>query len=105
VTGTAEAFDLADLGDHEHRRVGADPAQLAEHVDARVVAGKRVDLSLRQLDLAVEVTDQAEQTVESPPRRLAEGKLAQERASARAEEVGMLALDPPDGQAGRARGS
>jgi hypothetical protein len=29
VTRTAEAFDLTDLGDHEHRRVGDDAAQLA----------------------------------------------------------------------------
>jgi hypothetical protein len=42
VASAREAFDLADLGDHEHRRVGAYRAQLAEDVDARVVAGECV---------------------------------------------------------------
>src|SRR5213596_1027944 len=61
--GRAEAFDLADLGNYEHGGVGADPAQLAEDVDARVVACESVDLTLREFDLAVEIADQAEQTV------------------------------------------
>src|SRR4051794_12967021 len=94
VTGGAEAVDLADLGDHQHRGVGADPAQLAEHVDAGVVAGERVDLTLRQLDLTVEVADQAEQTVETPPCRLAQIELGEEVTPARPEEVGVLVLDP-----------
>jgi hypothetical protein len=54
VTGAAEAFDLANLGNHEHRSVGTDPAQLAEDVDARVMARESVDLTFRLLDLAVE---------------------------------------------------
>ena len=94
MTGGAEAFDLADLGDHQHRGVGADPAQLAEHLDAGVVAGERVDLTLRQLDLAIEVADQAEQTFETPACRLAQRQLGEERLSSFAEQIGVLVLDP-----------
>ena len=82
----------------QHRGVGADPAQLAEHVDARVVAGERIDLAFRQLDLPVEVADQAEQAVESPARRLAQRELGEEATAAAAEEVGVLVLDALAGE-------
>jgi hypothetical protein len=64
------------------------------------VRGERVDLSLRQFDLAVEVADQAEQAVQSPAGRLAQGQLGQEAAAALAEEVGVLVLDPLPGEQG-----
>lgn len=98
VAGRTEAFDLADLGDHEHGRVAADPPQLAEDVDARVVAGERVDLALGLLDLAIEVADQAEQAPESPPRRLATGYLGEVASATLAEEVAVAVLDSPPGK-------
>jgi len=56
------------------------------------VARKRVDLAPGQLDLAVEVTDQAEQAVEPPAGGFPEWELGQ-GASACAEEVGTAAWD------------
>jgi hypothetical protein len=53
----AESRDVADLRDHEHRGVAADAADLAEHVDARVMLGQSVDLAGGHPDLAIEVTD------------------------------------------------
>ena len=69
--GRPEAGDVADLGDHQHRDVAADAADLAEHLDVVVVLGERVDLAGGQRDLAVEVSDQTEQALEAPARRVA----------------------------------
>ena len=45
VLGGREPFDLADLGDDQHRGVGADPADLAQQLDALVGFGALVDLA------------------------------------------------------------
>jgi hypothetical protein len=44
VTGRGEARDVADLGDHQHRDVAPDAADLAEHLDVGVGLGAPVDL-------------------------------------------------------------
>jgi hypothetical protein len=48
VLGGGEAFDLADLGDDQHRGVAADPADLAEQLDALVGFGALIDLAARR---------------------------------------------------------
>ena len=64
VLGGREPFDVADLGDDQHRGVVADPADLAEQLDALVGLSALVDLAGGGGDLAVEVADQREQAVE-----------------------------------------
>ena len=65
------------------------------------VAGARsevVDYLPRLLEVAVEVANEAEQAVETPACRLAQGQLGEEATSALAEQVGVLALDPLPGE-------
>jgi hypothetical protein len=50
-----EAVDIADLGDHEHRRVSPDAADLCEDPDALVVVGESLDLARGLVDLAVKI--------------------------------------------------
>ena len=90
VAGGREAGDVADLGDDQQRGVAADAADLAEHVDAVVVAGALVDLAGGVGDLAVEVVDQRHQAVQPPPRRVAQLERGEELAAALAEQVGVL---------------
>src|SRR5262249_61586556 len=51
-----------------------------------------------QLDLAVEVVDQAEQAVEAPTCRLAQRQRGEIAAAALTEEVGVLVLDSLAGE-------
>ena len=66
VLGGWEPVDVADLGDDQHRGVAADPADLAQQLDALVGLRALVDLAGGGGDLAVEVADQPEQAVEPP---------------------------------------
>jgi hypothetical protein len=100
VAGASEATDVADLGDHQHRDVAADAADLTEHLDEGVVVGARVDLAAGLLDLAVEAVDQHHAAVQPPAGRLAKRQLGEEAAAAGAEEVGVGGLDALAGEQG-----
>src|SRR5271166_326060 len=87
MPGAWEAADLADLGDDQHRRVGANPADLAEHRDALVGLGARLDLPSRRRELAVEVIDQRKDALDSPAGRLAQLQASQELSPGAPEQV------------------
>jgi hypothetical protein len=65
-----EARDVADLDDHQHRDIAAHAADLAEHLDIRILLGAGVDLARGQVNLAREVGDQRERAVEPAARAL-----------------------------------
>ena len=98
VPGGREAVDLADLGDHEHRGVAPDAADLAQHLDALVGLRARVDLAGGGGDLAVEVTDQRHQAVQAPARAVGQLQAGEELAAGFAEQVCVLWQDALAGQ-------
>ena len=98
MLGGRESFDLADLGDDQQRRVAADPADLAEQLDALVGFGALVDLAGGRGDLAVKVADQREQAVESSARPVGQLQRGEVFAAGCAEQVCVLGQDALAGQ-------
>jgi hypothetical protein len=97
VLSGGEPFGLADLGDDQHRGVVADPADLAQQLDALVGFGALVDLAGGGGDLAVEVTDQREQTVKPAAGAVWQRQGGEVVAASGAEQVGVLGQDPLSG--------
>jgi hypothetical protein len=96
--GGWEPSDIADLGDHEHRGVAPDPADLAEHLHPLVGLGARVDLTGGRGDLAIKVTDQRQEAVQPPAGPVGQLEAREELLSALAEQVGVFLPDALSGQ-------
>ena len=83
---------------HEHRRVAADAADLAEHLHPLVGLGARVDLPGGGGDLAIKVTDQRQEAVQPPAGPVGQLEAREELLSALAEQVGVFLPDALSGQ-------
>jgi hypothetical protein len=93
MLGGRKPFHVSDLGDDQHRRVAADPADLAQQLDALIGLGALVDLARGRGDLAVEVADQREQAVEPSTRRVGQLEAGEVLTAGGAEQVGVLGQD------------
>src|SRR5262249_20803293 len=82
VAGAAEAGDVADLGDHEHRDVATDAADLTEHLDVGVFLSARVDLAAGLLHLPLPALHDGHPAGAPTPRPLAQLELGEEAAPA-----------------------